>query len=115
MKKEEILKANKKDNKLRDEYEINMDIKGYRLGGLIALFLTTFYYCYEILTTFYYCYEIISGRGSNSALYSIITIFCGVTFLYKGIKVERHRKTNIFAGVIWLIVTILLIISYFEK
>ena len=105
MKKDEILKANKKDNKLRDEYEINMDIKAYRLGGLIALFLTTFYYCYEI----------ISGRGSNPALYSIITIFCGVTFLYKGIKVERHKKTNILAGVIWLIVTILLIISYFEN
>ena len=85
MKKDEILKANKKDNKLRDEYEINMDIKAYRLGGLIALFLTTFYYCYEI----------ISGRGSNPALYSIITIFCRTIFLYKGIKVERHRNINL--------------------
>ena len=105
MKKEDILKANKKDNKLRDEYEITVDIKAYRLGGLIAL----------LLTTFYYIYEIISGRGSNPALYSIITIFCGTIFLYKGIKVERHRNINLLAGVIWLIVTILLIISYFEK
>ena len=105
MKKEDILKANKKDNKLRDEYEITMDIKAYRLGGLIAL----------LLTTFYYIYEIISGRGSNPALYSIITIFCGSIFLYKGIKVERHRNINLLAGVIWLIVAILLIISYFEK
>ena len=68
MKKEEVLEASKKANKKKDEYELEIDRRGTRVGGLFAL----------ILATIYYCYEIISGKGSNPALYSIITSFCAV-------------------------------------
>ena len=103
MKKEEILEASKKQNKKKDEYEIEIDRRGTRVGGLFAL----------ILATIYYCYEIISGKGSNPALYSIITSFCAGTYLYVGLRVERNKKTNLFAGIIWFILTIMLVISYF--
>ena len=103
MKKEEILEASKKQNKKKDEYELEIDRRGTRAGGLFAI----------ILATIYYCYEIISGKGSNPALYSIITSFCAGTYLYVGLKLDKNKKTNLFAGIIWLILTIMLVISYF--
>ena len=103
MRKEEILEKSRKDNKNKDEYEIEMDKRATRIGGLFALFLTTVYYCYEIFT----------GKGTNPALYSIITSFCAGSYIYVGIRVARNRKINLFAGIIWLILTISLVISYF--
>ena len=103
MKKEEVLEASKKANKKKDEYELEIDRRGTRVGGLFAI----------ILTTIYYCYEIISGKGSNPALYSIITSFCAGTYIYVGLKVDRNKKTNLIAGIIWLILTIMLVITYF--
>ncbi len=103
MRKEEILEKSRKDNKNKDEYEIEMDKRATRIGGLFALILTTVYYCYEIFT----------GKGTNPALYSIITSFCAGSYIYVGIRVARNRKINLFAGIIWLILTISLVISYF--
>ena len=103
MKKEEILEASRRENKNRDVYEAEVGIKATRIGALLAV----------ILTTVYYCYEIISGKGENPALYSIITIFCSGSFAYKAMKVEKNRKLNIFTSTIWGILTIMLIINYF--
>ena len=104
MKKEEILEISKKENKNKDMYAIEVDAKGANFAGITML----------ILVAVYYTYEIISGKGSNPALYSIITIYNTVLYGYKAIKVKDKRALNIFTSVIWGLLTVILILSYFK-
>ena len=103
MKKEEILEASKKENKKMDEYELKVNLKGTSFAAISMLFLALIYYSYEIFT----------GKGTNPALYSVITIYNAVLFGYKAIKVERNRKLSIFTSVVWGLLTIMLVYSYF--
>ena len=104
MKKEEILEKSKKDNKNKDMYAIQVEAKGATFAGISMLILAAIYYAYEIFT----------GKGSNPALYSIITIYNAVLYGYKAIKIETRRKLSIFTSVIWGLLTIMLILSYFK-
>ena len=104
MKKEEILEASKNENKKKDIYELEIEKKGATIAAIVML----------ILAAIYYCYEIFSGKGTNPALYSIITIYCAIIYGYKGIKLERCRKLNIFTSVVWGILTIILVLEYFK-
>ena len=104
MKKEEILEASKKENKKKDMYEIEVERKGATIAAVTML----------ILACVYYCYEIFSGKGTNPALYSILTIYCSIVYGYKAIKIEKYRALNIFTSIIWGALTILLILTYFN-
>ena len=103
MKKEEILEASKKENKKRDVYELEINQKGAVIAAISMLILALIYYSYEIFT----------GKGTNPALYSVITIYNAVLYGYKAIKVEHNRKLSIFTSVVWGLLTIMLIYSYF--
>ena len=103
MKKVEIVEEKKEEKNNSQVYEIKVDNEGTRLGALASLILTTLYFCYEIFT----------GKGRNPAFYSIITMFCAVSYGYKAFKIEKDRKTNIIVSIIWSILTITLIIDYF--
>ena len=104
MKKEEILEASKRENKNKDVYALEIETKGATYAGLAMVILAAIYFTYEILT----------GKGTNPALYSIITIYNAFLYGYKAIKVTKYRKTNIFTSVIWGLLTITLILSYFK-
>ena len=104
MKKEEILEASKRENKKKDIYEIQVEAKGASFAGISML----------LLAFVFYTYEIISGKGSNPAFYSIITIYNAVLFGYKAIKIEKRRKLSIFTSVVWALLTITLILEYFK-
>ena len=104
MEKEEILEASKKENKKKDMYEIQVESKGATYAGLAML----------ILALIFYTYEIISGKGSNPAFYSIITIYNAVLFGYKAIKIDKRRGLYIFTAVVWSILTIMLVLDYFK-
>lgn len=104
MKKEEILAASRKENKMKDVYEYEIDAKACRIGAAVML----------ILALIFYSYEIVSGRGTNPAFYSLITAFNFAGFGYRAIKVEKHRKLNAFSSIIWGILTIFLILEYFN-
>lgn len=103
MKKEEILEASKRENKKKDIYEIEIEAKGSNIACICMLVLVCFYFAYEILT----------GKGENVALYSIIAIYNAALFSYKAIKIEKSRKLNAFTGIIWGVLTIMLVVSYF--
>ena len=64
MKKEEILEASKRENKKKDIYEIEVESKGSNYAAIAML----------LLALVFFSYEIFSGKGSNPAFYSIITI-----------------------------------------
>ena len=104
MKKEEILEASKKDNKKKDIYELEVASKGATISAI----------CMLILAFIYYCYEIFTGKGSNPALYSIIAIYNAVLFGYKAYNVEKGRKLNATTSIIWGLLTLMLILSYFK-
>ncbi len=104
MKKEEILEASKKENKKKDIYEIEMERKGAVIAAVAMVLLAGFYYCYEIM----------SGKGSNPALYSMVTLYCTIVYGFKAIKVEKGRKLNAFTAITWCALTIILVLSYFK-
>ena len=104
MKKEEILEASKKENKNKDMYAIQVEAKGGTYASVAMLVLALIYYGYEIFT----------GKGSNPAFYSIITIYNSVFYGYKALKVEERRKLSIATSIIWTLLTIGLILDYFK-
>ena len=104
MKKEEILEASKKENKNKDMYAIQVESKGATYAGISMLILALIFYSYEIFT----------GKGSNPAFYSIITIYNAVLYGYKAMKIENRRKLNIFTSITWGLLTLTLILSYFK-
>ncbi len=104
MKKEEILEASKKENKKKDLYALQVETKAATVAAVTMV----------LLAFIYFTYEIIRGNGINAAFYSLITVYNGVLYGYKAIKVKEHRKLNTFTAVIWLLLTITLILEYFK-
>ena len=104
MKKEEILEASKRENKKKDIYELEVERKGAVVAAMTMV----------ILAGIYYCYEISIAKGSNPALYSLVTIYCTIIYGFKAVKVAKYRKLNAFASVTWCILTIMLILEYFK-
>ncbi len=103
MKKEEILKKAQEENKNKDYASIAISNKGANLAALTMIILAAFYFSYEILT----------GRGTNYALYSLLALYNTVLYGYQAIKSKEKRRLHIVNTVIWAILTIGFIISYF--
>ena len=103
MKKEEILEKAKVENKNKDYASIAVSNKGAYLAGLVMILLCAVYFSYEILT----------GKGTNYALYSLLAIYNTVLYGYQAIKCKEKRGIHTFTAVIWGVLTILLVISYF--
>lgn len=103
MKKEEILKKAQAENKNKDYASIEISNKGATLAGLVMI----------ILAAIYFTYEIIMGKGTNYALYSLLAIYNTILYGYQAIKSSEKRKLHIFTAVIWGLLTISLVISYF--
>lgn len=104
MKKEEILEASKKENKKKDVYEIEIDSRAGQYAAISML----------LLAFIFFTYEIASGKGSNPAFYSLITLFNTVVYGYKAIKLSNHRKLNAFTSITWGLLTIILLLEYFN-
>lgn len=104
MKKDEILEMSRKENKKKDMYEIEVELKGATYAGISML----------ILALIYFTYEIAIGKGSNPAFYSIITIYNTVLYGYKAFKIKNKRNLSTLTSVIWGILTAMLILGYFK-
>lgn len=103
MKKEEILEKSRKENNNKDVYAVEVETKACKYAALAMV----------ILAGVYYCYEIFMGKGMNSALYSLITLYCSILYGYKAAKIEKNRKLNACSAIIWGLLSILLILTYF--
>lgn len=104
MKKEEILEVSRRENKKKDMYMCEVDYKACRAGAIAM----------SILAFIFYLYELISGKGSNPAIYSLITMFCSILYGYKSIYITKNKKLNMFTSIIWGILTIFLLLEYFK-
>ena len=103
MKKEEILKKAQAENKNKDYASIEVSNRGANIAGLAMV----------ILAAIYFSYEIITGKGTNYALYSLLAIYNTILYGYQAIKTSEKRKLHIFTAVIWGLLTIMLVVSYF--
>ena len=104
--KKEVKKKTKKDKEKEIEKELlkEADYKGCEYAALAMIFLTFIYFVYDIFT----------GKNTNPAFYSIITIFNAVLFGYRAYKVKKSRKLNIATSFIWGLLTLLLMLEYFK-
>lgn len=103
MKKEEILEMSRKENQKRDLVEIEVEKKGIKYASLGVIILATIYFCLEIIVT----------SKTNNGLYSVIALYCAMLFGYKGLKTKN--KFQIICGIIWTLVTIILIVKYVQE
>lgn len=104
MKKEEILKANREDNKKKDVYEMEVDVKACKYAAM-GMFVLAF-----ILLV----YEMAIDKGINPAFYSFLTIFNAIAYGYIAYKLEKNRKLNTALSIVWFISTIVLLLCYFK-
>ena len=104
MKKEEILSANKEDNKKKDVYEMEIDAKACRLASM-AMFCLAF-----ILLI----YEIALDKGINPAFYAFLSIFNAIAYGYKAYKLEKDRAINLAVCIPWSLMTVALLLVYFK-
>ena len=100
MKKEEILEKSRNENKKKDFVALEVENKAVKIAALAIV----------ILSTVYYISGIVIAGVDNKGWYSIIALYCAIVFGYKGIK--THNKLDLTCGIIWLIVSIILIVSY---
>ena len=98
------MEENNKKRK-KDAYELEVDYKAGTWAAVAMLILACVYYSYEIFT----------GKGSNPAFYSLIALYCSIFYGFRGIKIEKNRKLNIFISIIWGLLSIMLIVAYFSK
>ena len=97
MKKEEILKISREENKNKDFAEIEIENKAVKFGVLGIL----------ILTTIYFCLEIFIKDNTNYGWYSLISLYCAIIYGYKGIKTKNIFR--IIISLIWTITSIMFI------
>ena len=95
----------KNKKRKKDAYELEVDYKAGTWAAVAMLILACVYYSYEIFT----------GKGSNPAFYSLIALYCSIFYGFRGIKIEKNRKLNIFISIIWGLLSIMLIVAYFSK
>ena len=100
MKKEEILKMSKEENKEKDYYELELDTRATKIGAILMLLLTLIFYALEIMLT----------GDTNYGLYSLIAIFNAGIYSYKSIKTKS--KLQIFTAVLWILVTCICTYGY---
>ena len=103
MEKEKILESSRNENKGKDMYALKVEADACKIAAVSMLLMAFVYYTYDIIT----------GKGSNPAFYSLISVFNCVLYGYKAIKIEERRKLSIFISIIWGILTIMLFLSYF--
>ena len=102
MKREDILEASKRENKKKDPYTVQVNAKGANIACIAMLILVFIYFITSV------------DNEIHSAFYSIIAIYQSVFWGYQAIKLDKCKKLNAFASIIWGMFTILLVLDYFK-
>ena len=103
MKKEDILKASRDENKKKDLAEIEIENKAVKFAAIGMVLLVTIYFCMEIF---------VKGE-TNYGWYSMIALYNAILYGYKALN--DKKKIHIFNAIIWLAVTILCVIQCIQN
>ncbi len=100
MNKESILEMSRQENKNKDLVDRNAELKASMITGISM----------AVLSLVFYAAQIALQGTCNWGLFAIITLYNAVMNIIRGVKTSK--KGVIFAGVIWLILTIVLSVAH---
>ena len=95
--KEEILSKSRKENKNKDLYSIEVQNKAGTLSSLVALFIATVFFIFQILL----------GQGFNFGIYAILCSAGSVNLIVKSVYMKNRR--DIILASIYTIATLVFI------
>lgn len=101
MNKEELLEKSRKENKNANLADTEVTNKGAIWSACVMAILSLVFYAAETMVT---------GK-TNSAFFAIIAVYNATLYLYKSFK--QKGALNIITAVIWTVLSIGLIVSYF--
>ena len=105
MNKEEILERSRQENKNKDIYVNEINVKGGNIATIVGLILTTIIFISEVLL----------GFGINYGLYGIVFSVTGTSNLYRAIKLNKNKVIPIFTLIISIIFIIVHIYNLISK
>ncbi len=101
MNKEEILQASRNENQNKDIYELEVILKGQRIGGLISIGLAF---------TFMIVERVLLDIGMNYAYFAIVLSAVAGLWIYKAAKLKK--KHEIFLALLWTGLTAYALVMY---
>jgi hypothetical protein len=98
--REEILAKSRNENKDKDLYEKEIQVKAGNMGACAA----------AILATIFFSIQIVVGGGINLGLHAVFCSVPATGYIFKAVNMKRKR--DIIVSVIWIAVTLILSIAY---
>ena len=99
MNKEEILAMSREENGGKDLEALETNVTAFKIGSILGIIVNAILFISEILICGTY----------NLGLWAILLATNAGSYLYNGIKLKR--KILIIAGVIWAVLTVMILFS----
>lgn len=93
--REEILAKSRNENKDKDLYEKEVQVKAGNIGACTAAILATFFFVVQILV----------GGGMNYGLYAIVFSVPATGYIVKSLNM-KHKRDIVFA-IIWTVAALM--------
>ncbi|MGO3780187.1 MAG: DUF6442 family protein [Enterococcus viikkiensis] len=103
MKKEEILAKSREENQKNDPYQAEIQRRSSSFSGVVVVFLSTILFVVQR----------VMDNGFNFGLYAVAFAYGATDFLVKYHYLKRRRE--LILGLIYLVVTIVLIILHITQ
>lgn len=103
MKKEEILAKSREENRKNDPYHAEIQQRASSFSGVIVVLLSTVLFAIQMLL----------DKGFNFGLYAVAFAYGATDFLVRFFYLKRRR--DLIFGVIYLVITIVLIVLHIKQ
>lgn len=100
MDKESILEMSRQENKNKDLVDRSLELTAFSVAAIAM----------SVMCLIFYAVQIAIQGTCNWGFFAIISLYNGLMYLVKGIKMSK--KSNIIAGIVWLILTIVLCVGH---
>lgn len=101
MNKESILEMSRQENKNKDLFGYNEELKASLYAGIAMAVLSAVIYVAQI---------VIQGKF-DWGLFAVVTVYNAVLNFAKGVKTSK--KDLIVAGILWAVTTVILLVAHF--
>lgn len=101
MNKESILEMSRQENKNKDLFGYNEELKASLYAGIAMAVLSAVIYVAQI---------VIQGKF-DWGLFAVVTVYNAVINFVKGVKTSK--KDLIVAGILWAVTTVILLVAHF--
>ncbi|SES62441.1 hypothetical protein SAMN04487821_10112 [Enterococcus malodoratus] len=103
MKKEEILAKSREENRKNDPYQAEIQQRSSSFSGVVVV----------LLSTILFVIQLVMDKGFNFGLYAVAFAYGTTDFLVRYFYMRRRRE--LVFGLIYLVITIVLIILHITQ